>query len=115
MGFGVPGGARRVRFPSLADEDREAVTLFLAQGPRWIAEMQRATDADEPEALALAAREMAGAASVARAFPLEWVCEEIEIRACDNNPAAASQLFPALAAAWERALTAPRVKPEPSS
>jgi HPt (histidine-containing phosphotransfer) domain-containing protein len=88
------------------DEDREAVALFYTQGPRWIAEMRRATDAGDPGALALAAREMAGAASVARAFPLEWVCEEIEIRACADNPAAASRLFPALAAAWERALTA---------
>src|SRR3954451_6291345 len=81
------------------------VASFLEEGPQWLAEICKALTTGDIGALALAAHDLTGAASVLGAGPLGQQCTEVEALARRGEIDVIGERLPALMAAWERAET----------
>src|SRR5258708_31750462 len=79
------------------------VASFLEQGPRWLAEICKALTTGDVESLALAAHDLAAAASVLGAGVLGKQCLEVEALARRGEIDVVGERLPLLMAAWERA------------
>jgi CheY-like chemotaxis protein len=81
----------------------QVVASFLAQGPQWLAEICKALTTGDIGSLALAAHDLAGAASVLGISPLGQQCIEVEGLAKRGEIDTIGERLPSLMAAWERA------------
>ncbi len=81
------------------------VASFLEQGPQWLAEICKALTTGDVGSLALAAHDLAGAASVLGVGFLGQQCTEAEALARRGEIDTVGERLPALMAAWERAET----------
>jgi HPt (histidine-containing phosphotransfer) domain-containing protein len=79
------------------------VASFLEQGPRWLAEICKALTTGDVQSLALAAHDLAAAASVLGVGVLGHQCIEIEAFAQRGEIDTIGERLPSLMAAWERA------------
>ncbi|MFY9822599.1 MAG: response regulator [Thermoanaerobaculia bacterium] len=107
-------GLRRAENETLAALDRfgqrngddllgAVVASFLAQGPQWLAEICKALTTGNVRSLALAAHDLAGAASVLGVGFLGQQCIEVEALALSNEIDTIGERLPSLMAAWEQA------------
>ncbi|HEV7506027.1 MAG TPA: response regulator [Thermoanaerobaculia bacterium] len=81
------------------------VATFLEQGPRWLAEICKALTTGDVGSLALAAHDLAGAASILGVGLLGQQCIEVEVLARRGEIDTVGERLPSLMAAWERAET----------
>jgi CheY-like chemotaxis protein len=81
----------------------QVVASFLEQGPQWLAEICKALTTGDVGSLALAAHDLAGAASVLGISLLGQQCIEIEGLAKRGEIDTIGERLPSLMAAWERA------------
>jgi HPt (histidine-containing phosphotransfer) domain-containing protein len=81
----------------------EVVASFLERGPRWLAEICRALTTGDVGSLALAAHDLAGAASVLGVGFLGQQAVEVEALARRGEIDTVGERLPSLLAAWERA------------
>lgn|GEM_PF-2533635 len=79
------------------------VAIFLEQGPRWLAEICKALTTGDVGSMALAAHDLAGAASVLGVGVLGQHCIEVEALARRGEIDVVGERLPSLMAAWERA------------
>jgi two-component system, sensor histidine kinase and response regulator len=81
----------------------QVVASFLEQGPQWLAEICKALTTGDIGSLALAAHDLAGAASVLGVAFLGQQCIEVEALARRGEIDTIGERLPSLMAAWERA------------
>jgi CheY-like chemotaxis protein len=81
----------------------QVVASFLEQGPQWLAEICKALTTGDIGSLALAAHDLAGAASVLGIGLLGQQSMEVEGLAKRGEIDTIGERLPALLAAWERA------------
>jgi CheY-like chemotaxis protein len=79
------------------------VASFLEQGPQWLAEICKALTTGDIGSLALAAHDLAGAASVLGVASLGQQCIEVEALARRGEIDTVGERLPALMTAWQRA------------
>ena len=79
------------------------VASFLEQGPQWLAVICKALTTGDVQSLALAAHDLAGAASVLGVGVLGQHCIEVEALAQRGEIDTVGERLPSLLAAWERA------------
>jgi two-component system sensor histidine kinase/response regulator len=79
------------------------VASFLEQGPQWLAEICKALTTGDIGSLALAAHDLAGAASVLGVASLGQLCIEVEALARRGEIDTVGERLPSLMKAWQRA------------
>lgn len=93
----------------------KVVTSFLERGPHWLAEICKALTTGDVGSLALAAHDLAGAASVLGVSFLGQQCTEVEALARRGEIDTVGERLPSLMGAWERAETELRALHLPAS